>query len=249
MNPEHIAAYDSEDFDVLTKMFIKSDLWHPTYFISILTGIQFVRVLLILQASKIFGPMLKTLFSMLGEVARFLLILSIIVFAFIVMGRISFFEFDELSSISKATTYMVSALFGEFDFGTFDGPATSNNWVGYIYLMVYLFITTTTLLNFLIAILSNTYEINRSRSKGLYLSYIVNVKHTVDKDKNYSSLVYSYTPFIFFLLPVYPFLLWKERPKLNSVIMHILYVPVLIIAIMLFIIFNLLMIPISYVSA
>ena len=93
---------------------------------------------------------------MLGEVARFLLLLSIIVFVFIVMGRISFFEYNEFSTLSNATIYMISALFEDFDFGTFDAPATSNKWIGYLFLMVYLFIITTTLLNFF---LSQYYQI------------------------------------------------------------------------------------------
>ena len=117
---------------------------------------------------------------------------------------------------------------------------------GYVYLTLYLVITNITLLNFLIAILSDIYTFLQEKSTNLYLKQIVKVKQYLDDDKYYSSLVAAVVPFNFLIIPFAPFIILCKSEKLNKVLMYYCYLPALFVGSVGFIFRSLLVLPISY---
>lgn len=70
---------------------------------------------------------------------------------------------------------MFSASLGNFDFDDFYAP---NNikvrpWMACIIMIIFLIITSITLLNFVVAILANTYESIRSKSSAVYIMQMI----------------------------------------------------------------------------
>ena len=63
-----------------------------------------------------------------------------------------------------------------------------------------------TLLNFVIAILSNTYENIREKSQAVYLKYIIENEATYGYNKNFSTLVSGIPGIDIVLIPFMPLL-------------------------------------------
>ena len=62
---------------------------------------------------------------------------------------------------------------GQFEFAEFDSITFVKTWFVHIIIIAMIAITNITLLNFVIAILSNTYEQLTNLSNSVYLKYII----------------------------------------------------------------------------
>jgi predicted transcriptional regulator len=77
-----------------------------------------------------------------------------------------FLDIPKFSNYTDAAIFMFSSSLGSFDFSVFENEVQLlDKEYGYIYLTLFLIISNITLLNFLIAILSNTYTILQATSK------------------------------------------------------------------------------------
>ena len=190
--------------------------------------LQYLRIFIKFQGSRTFGPLIRTLINMLYQLMLFSLCI-IILLGFIFGGRIAFIEFYEFRSFNSTFIFLFDALLGNYEFSVFDNSQYGLGAYGKIYLIVYLTLSNIVLLNFLIAILSDTYSHLNEKKQGLYLQQVIYIKQTLIKDKHYSSLVFNFAPFNIILIPVAPFLLIKQRPGLNNIMLHICYIPVLIV--------------------
>ena len=208
--------------------------------------LQYLRIFIKFQGSRTFGPLIRTLISMLYQLMLFSLFI-IIMLGFIFGGRIAFVEFNQFRSFSSTALFLFDALLGNYKFSVFDNSQFGLGVYGKIYLMAYLIISNIVLLNFLIAILSDTYSHLNEKKQGLYLQQVIYIKQTLIKDENYSSLVFNFAPFNIFLLPVAPFLLMKQRPDLNKFMLHICYIPVLIVGCTSLLIWSLILTPVVYI--
>ena len=67
-------------------------------------------------------------------------------------------------------------------------------FMGEIYMMLLVLIFNILLLNFIIAILSNTYNIFDNRSNGLYLSKIISTRDELNYDYRYGAFLSAMPP-------------------------------------------------------
>ena len=213
----------------------------------ITVSFQIFRVLLRLQASKTFGPLIKIIQLMIKNVMQFGIILWLILLIFIVLGRVIFNKVQDFRSYEGAIKYLFNAALGNFDFETFDVYNNNYKYYGYFYLVTYIILIAITLLNFLIAILSSTYDEYRNKSTGVYLNHVVHTKRKFEYDRYYSSLMYSYNPLIIITFPFLIFLSLKKWKVLNKIIMHALYFPVAVISTLAFVLISLIWAPISFI--
>lgn len=217
-----------------------------TIVMALIIGIQWSRVIIILLGSRTFGPIIKILFSMLYELAVFCMIYIIIILMFTFAGRVAFVELVEFSTFGKTILMLFDASFGNYDMSIFDKSQMGLEIYGKVYLVLYMMLIGIVVLNFLIAILSETYSILNQKKQGLYLMQIISIKQIVTQDPNYSSMIYSYIPMSLYLVPVLPFLLYKPNPKLNHTMLHISYIPVLCIGIISLVLCSLVLLPFAY---
>ena len=112
---------------------------------------------------------------MANDFINFLIIYLILISMFAIVGNLNFlFYCDKYSTLFKAFITIIDASMGNFDFSQFDdidNPALKN--IGIVYVMIGVLFFTILILNLIIAILSNTYNIFDPQSKGLYLSKIL----------------------------------------------------------------------------
>jgi hypothetical protein len=111
-----------------------------------------------------------------GDFLNFLTIYVILITMFAIIGNINFVLYcDEFSGLFASLATILDASMGNFEFSLFepleDQPALQNAGIIYIFLTVIIF--TILILNLIIAILSNTYNIFAGKSQGLYLSKIL----------------------------------------------------------------------------
>jgi len=75
------------------------------------------------------------------------------------------------------------------------------------------------ILNLIIAILSNTYNMFDTKSTGLYLSKILNSRDEMTYDENYGAFLLTMTPLNIVTLPFVPYALFKKPSReMNTMI-------------------------------
>ena len=162
------------------------------YFIATVVGIQFVRILILLKAHRTFGPMIKTIFVMFYDLFVFMIIFLCVFFIFEVTGELLFDETQgSFDTFTNSCITLYSSALGEFNYEIFSGLSKNKKIIGYIYMTVYLAITLIMLLNFLIAIFSDTYVRLTETKRGLYMQEVINLRKIYEFHPLYSSIVYS----------------------------------------------------------
>ena len=81
--------------------------------------------------------------------------------------------------------------------------------VGDIYLLLVVITFTILILNLVIAILSNTYNLSAKYSNGLYLSKILSTRDELLNDDKYGAFLISIIPFNALTIPFIPLALKK----------------------------------------
>lgn len=94
---------------------------------------------------------------------------------------------------------------GGLNFSDFDSLFLIYPWFAHIYLFLLMVITNITLLNFVIAILSNTYTVLTEQGAGIYLRFVLTQNKLTGYNKHFSSLISALPGFDIFFLPFLPF--------------------------------------------
>lgn len=121
-----------------------------------------------------------------------------------------------------------------------------NPRIGYTFLTLFLVIISIMLLNFLIAILSNTYSMLNEVKNGLYLKNVIGLRQVYNYDKYYSSIVYMPPPFGILTFVMVPFIIYCKSKKLNKIMLIIEYSMIGVSAIIIFVCCCLIMTPFAY---
>lgn len=147
---------------------------------------------------------------------------------------------------------VINTSIGSFDFGIFELISASDNFLklfGDLYTIAIVIIFKILILNFIIAILSNTYSLFDTKSQGLYLSKILNTRDEMKYDENYSAFLLVMAPLNIFVVPFVPYaMLTKPNRKINNFLSTIQYSFYIIIVYSVFAICSLLMIPIAFLK-
>ena len=214
---------------------------------AIILCLQWSRVFLILQLSKTFGPMIEIISAMIKLLVVFAFLFAAIMVIFMFTGVVLFYDVTEFKTFDSTVRYLFAAALGSFDFSTYEQGMTVSKTIGYLYIALYEILMNITLLNFLIAILSEIYGFLKERSDSLYHKNIIRIKQIQFlKNKYYSCLVALPPPLNLAISPFTPFIVYIKSEKLNKILMHVCYAPVLITSVIIFTVLITLMLPFSY---
>ena len=86
----------------------------------------------------------------------------------------------------------------------------------------------------------------QSKKRILYNKKIITIKQIQGEDKYYSSLVSSFVPLNFLMLPFVPFIVIFKSEKLNHILMYACYAPMVAIGTIFFVVGNLVLLPFAY---
>ena len=120
----------------------------------------------------------------------FLSILFIIFVIFALIGTGLFYDLEQYSHFFNSMVHLYESALGGFDFSIYENGKTSEA-IGKLYMIIFLLATTILLLNFLIAIMSETYARLKNYSQGMKFAEVIKIRVIYEPDPVYSCLVRS----------------------------------------------------------
>ena len=113
-------------------------------------------------------------------------------------------------------------------------------------MIILMFILNITLLNFVIAILSNTYEKIRDNSLGVYLKALVNTNSSVGYHKYYSFMVSANSVINIFYIPFIPIAILCRSKRFNKFLLLTQFIPTFLVGLSTWILISFILTVISY---
>lgn len=211
---------------------------------SIIMVIIWVRFLSVLITNRRFGPLLKMIYLMAGEVISFFAI-------FICLGICSAAVFtalfndagDYFVNFSTTVRTLYSAALANYDLTVF----TKNIALGGVIYGAYLLIANIMFLNLLIAILSNVYSELNSRVDAEHRSMVITYYNRWFWDDRYGILILLPPPLTFLSLLLSPiFLFMKDTRSLNNFLCKVFYIFYAIPQYLIYLVVNILYFPLMY---
>ena len=148
-------------------------------------------------------------------------------------------------------TYISSAL-GDFDLDQYEDLEGWKSKFGLFLHLTVLFMNLILMLNLLIALLTESYQVLNCVRTGLFWSYVINEMPKLAYDAHYGIL--SMPPFIFSWMSflALPFL-WFIKDKLtlksiNRICFNIVYFPIAVVLLIIFMVVNFALVPFAYLK-
>ena len=212
-----------------------------------------LKIAIVLQFNQQIGPLLKIVQKMGLDFVNFLLIYFILVAMFSLIGNLNFVgQVAEFDTLFSSVMIMADASMGNFGFDFWDSIEDSfiRN-CGKLFLMVAVILFAIVILNLMIAILSNTYNLFDKKSKGLFLSKILDTRAEMQYDSRYGAYLSQLTPINLLFFPFLPFSLFDRFPieYINTCATVIQYVAFMLLMFVQFLVISALLLPIAYVKS
>jgi len=190
-----------------------------------------------------------------SDFLNFLTIYIILIVMFTIVGNINFLLYcEEFNHLFTSLVTIMDASMGNFEFALFEAIDDPEKIIlknaGMVYIFLTVLIFTILILNLIIAILSNTYNVFADKSAGLYLSKILSQRDSSSYDENFGAFLSALTPLNIVLIPFVPYGMWtQDNPVFNNRIMKLQYVVFMLIMFFLFVVVSLVLIPTAYVQS
>lgn len=212
-----------------------------------------MKVIDIIQFTSEIGPLVKIVGKMVGDFMNFLILYALLVIMFAIVGNINFvLDLKEFHGLFESTLTVLDASIGNYDFALF-GQIRRNAFLEYFGDVYIIFIVVTfniLILNLIIAILSNTYNMFDSKATGLYLSKILIARDEMTFDENYGAFLLAMTPLNVIILPFVPYgILAKPSPQMNIFMTILQYAVFIVIIYVMFLIGSILFFPFAYIKS
>ena len=248
---DYKTASNENDPDYYYKVYkashYESPYWSLQHTFGVLLAFQFTRIFLFLTATRAFGPMLHIIISMHIEVIKISLIELSIIIIFFCFGRVWFYTIPEFDSDIHAFSTLLQVSLGNIDMTIFDNPNIKfSKYYGYFFLYAFICLSTVTLLNFVVGIITTIYDSKSKIGMGLYLKTVITMRHVYDSDDTYSSIAFMVPPLNLITFLFTPAVIWFGSKRLNKALLHICFFPIMITGATLFILISLLLSPIVY---
>ena len=146
------------------------------YLFSLVIACLVIKILEVVQYDETIGPLFTIVGKMAADFVCFILVYACLLIPFTVIGVVNF-----APAIEKFRTFFDSAVtvldtsVGNYDFEDF-GNINKNLFLtqlGTIYTVIIVILFNILILNLLIAVLANTYQMFNTKATGLYLSKIL----------------------------------------------------------------------------
>lgn len=217
--------------------------------VAVLTSIQYARMIFALQMSRTFGPMVKILGNMLVDLVIFIFMYLLVFLIFTCASQLLFSDVNGYGDFVSCAITLFSASLGDFNYSDFEaeGQSEFQKYLGYVFMTTYLTVSMITLLNFLIAILSNTYDYLQQHKNALYLREVVLLRQKYRYDAKYSSIVSAFVPLNILNLVLSPTIISFKSKKLNHLVLLCEYIIFGALSIVLHLAISLILMPVAYV--
>jgi hypothetical protein len=187
------------------------------YLFSIIIFCLLYKILDMIQFSSEIGPLVKIVGKMGGDFFNFVILYVILVVMFGIIGNLNFLVFlpQEYGQLFGSVLTVLDTSIGNYSFSLFKSIINNNELVilGDIYIIAIVICFNILILNLIIAILSNTYNMFDTKSLGLYLSKILNSRDEMAFDENYGAFLLTMTPLNLVVLPFVPYAMFNKPSR------------------------------------
>ena len=109
--------------------------------------------------------------------------------------------------------------------------------------MILVCLTNIALLNFVVAILSNTYTKLTNLSSSTYLKTLISLRITNGYNKYFSSMTSAFAGYNVLFLPLMPFVVCARSKRLNKSVLFLQWLPLAFISVLIWVVFEVLLTP------
>lgn len=182
---------------------------------------QIINVMEIIQFQSDIGPLAKIVEKMTEDFSNFMILYVVLILMFAIVGNSTFlFDLKEYEGLFQSCLTVLEASIGNFDFDIYKRVTSDLQYLGLfgnVYTMTIVISFKILILNLIVAILSNTYNMFDTQSSGLFLSKILNSRDEMAFDENYGAFLLGITPVNLIVLPFVPFAMFmKPSPRVNN---------------------------------
>ena len=189
---------------------------------------------------------------MLGEVIKFLFIWSVVLVCIASVASLMFGELSEYSTFMDVLYIIFDTSLGNYNFDVFENYSRGKI-VGELFTVFAVLINNIVLLNFVIAILADTYSKLAAESLGIYYDGIISRIPIYEDDIRYGGLIVGTPPFNILALLMIPYYLFetdqKRLRRVNDIFTKVMFAPVALIITAIFMALNCILLPFAYFAA
>jgi len=221
-------------------------------FLAVIIFFMWSRFLLQMQLTRTFGPMLRIITVMVGDVFKFLAIWSVLLALLASVSSLLFGSLLKYSQFKNVLLNMFGTGLGSYDLSDF-AEMESGPELGEVITILAVIINNVVLLNFIIAILADTYGKLSSQSLGLYYDGIISRIPVYEDDSRYGALIVGTPPFnvlSVLMMPVFSCVSDERKlRRINDAFTKLMFAPIALLLTLLFMGFNLVLMPLAYLAA
>jgi hypothetical protein len=206
-----------------------------------------------LQFSESIGPLVKIVSKMFDDFINFLILYFLLAIMFTTIANLNFiYTLAEFQGLFESFLTITDASLGNFNFEMFEAVNDEGlRLFGQFLILISVICFNLLLLNLIVAILANTYNMFDLRATGLYLSKILNTRGELLYEENYGGFLAATPPINVIQLPfILPAIfLRKGTPlliKINNFVMLASYCTFMMICFGLFMTVSIAFIPFAW---
>jgi hypothetical protein len=214
--------------------------------------LMFLRLFLQLQLTWKFGPVIRVLQVMMGDLLVFLVLWTMLILSFSATGVMVFDELPAYQSFADVFFMLSETSLGSWNFNIYqdyrNGPI-----YGELFHIFFIIVNMILVLNLIIAILADTYSTFQEHRLGLYYDQVLSRIPVYKNDNRYGVLITTVPPFnilCLFVIPIFYAIKNEDTiAKINQKLQVVGYLPIAIIYGIKFAVSNILMLPFAYIAA
>jgi hypothetical protein len=186
-----------EDFVFRVVFNIFDHIWFKfEYVFAIMIVCLIMRLLILLEFNQSIGPLIKIVGKMAKDFWNFFLLYAMITIMFSIVGNLNLLIYlNNFKDFFSSILTVIDTAVGNYSFDAFQViPDSDLQLLAILFTMCIVVAFNILMMNLIIAILANTYNIFDSRSNGLYLSKILVSRDEMIYDPCYGCFLSSLPP-------------------------------------------------------
>jgi Ion transport protein len=196
---------------------------------------------------QITGSLYQVVVLLVRELITFGFYYMSVLVIYAIVGVVLFSDLMAFNDMASAMFTLFTASAKDYNINVMNGCHVGNI-IGYIYFNSYLILNVILLMNLLIGQLAYAYRKSNKERNVLMLLYTLSVRDVSEADEKYSSVVSVPFPLSVLNLLFGSIVLGAKSPFLNLILLHFYFVPVMIVCLVIFILYQLIILPFCYIK-
>ena len=231
-----------------TKLF-KEQPFFIKEFLSFMMLCIWVRAAMTLNASKVVGPLITATLLMIRDMLKFMLLFALISVGFGCFFSLLLIQIKDFRNPLMAIYNLYMAAMLILDPSILDDGDERTRFYSHFFMVVYLLISAVILINLLTGIFTITYFEIKETAMTLYFAQTIKLRPIYKYDKRHSYYVSAPFPLNIILISALPFICSSnQNEEMNTVMLHIEYLPFMIVSLLFYFLLNLVLLPFAYLK-